>query len=236
MTHLTQKLAVPLLLLLILLRPAAAMAQQSGNDLYKAKSALLSVMMNFELYQSSQGNSRYWDDLMLAAKQVSASIRALDEQNKLRNYWSIAAKHLNSASVSIKRGGYLEPAKQKQYHLAMLEVWHQLQIIATNSAIPPINQVQKLHLLIQQLTLRYLYERYQLHGNYQQWSLAEMAALADIELKKLNKAAPSDSLSKLLKQWNVLQRFFKDPDRAPVTFMVTRFAQDCSAELNRRLQ
>lgn len=213
---------------------SASLAQDQSLDLYKPQAALLSVMFYFELYETNRGDSRYWQPLIQSAQKFSNSLTGQDDLKPVRKHWAVAAKHLNSAAVSIKRGGFLEQEKQKQYYLKMDNVWQQLQQFEAENKIIK-SEVERLHLLILQLSLRYLNPRYALAGSYQEWNLSTMADAVDKGLKQLNLAAPSDSLDDLLKQWHLLNRFFHDSNNA-VPFMVTRFAEASSAELSRRLE
>jgi len=206
---------------------SSAWAQDA--TLYRAQSTTLLLMLHFELYESSKGDSRYYDNLMASAKKLSMAVNDM-HRPKLKQQWALTAKHLSSASVSIKRGGYLEPGKQQQFHGAIETVWADL--IGEQKAF---SAEQQLHLMMLQLGLRYLTNHYQLAGEFNQLPMAEMANQVGEKLQQLQAQKPSESLAKLLPRWRLLERFFKEQQNTAVPYMVTRFTLDCSQELTRRI-
>ena len=215
---------------------------------------LVAVMAYFHLYQSSNGDKQYTralTDHLLACKERLEQLRGdlkhkgLEaESSNMQSQWNFMAQSLNSSMASLKRGGFLEQTVDARYRESAKSLYTSLvQLNSTlfpqsaSQAMPGWEQLARLSLLMQQMSLRYLDDSWIQSGVRADLTLEQMALLFDRQLQQLEHAPHSDEVTATLKdvrsKWNILGRtMVSDPDH-PVPFLVTRYGDNIVEQLQR---
>lgn len=204
--------------------PALATENQFSEPMPRAafftRHYLLTILTDFERYQSGQGNPDLAEHLTAQLKALQPHLDTLqDQQPSLQQHWQLAARALSACLVTVQQGGFIDQEVSYQYQERMLALWHTLNTLHPLTAKADIHAPMDLILLLQMANLRYLNPRWLL-APYHQKSLLEMTGYIEASIQVAAQTTPA-----VTDKWPLLQQAFLNESRS-MEFIVNRYSSD----------